>query len=98
MKTPTIAEQSLDWLLANPALEYQAAEVGSRSVTATAMARAARRLRLASAPAHDGRGDELYGVRLSPNTVTTYRARILEKMGMASNADLTRYALQNGLI
>ncbi|SFU99109.1 response regulator transcription factor [Pseudoduganella namucuonensis] len=37
-------------------------------------------------------------LHLSPNTVTTYRARILEKMGMASNADLTRYALQNGLI
>lgn len=37
-------------------------------------------------------------LHLSPNTVTTYRARILEKMGMASNAELTRYALENGLI
>jgi DNA-binding NarL/FixJ family response regulator len=37
-------------------------------------------------------------LHLSPNTVTTYRSRILEKMGMASNADLTRYALENGLI
>jgi DNA-binding NarL/FixJ family response regulator len=37
-------------------------------------------------------------LHLSPNTVTTYRARILEKMGMSSNADLTRYALENGII
>lgn len=37
-------------------------------------------------------------LHLSPNTVTTYRARILEKMGMGSNAELTRYAIENGLI
>ncbi len=37
-------------------------------------------------------------LHLSPNTVTTYRARILEKMGMTSNAELTRYALENGII
>ncbi len=37
-------------------------------------------------------------LHLSPNTVTTYRTRILEKMGLASNAELTRYALENGLI
>ncbi|MES2148506.1 MAG: response regulator transcription factor [Pseudomonadota bacterium] len=37
-------------------------------------------------------------LHLSPNTVTTYRTRILEKMGMASNAELTRYALEAGLI
>ena len=35
---------------------------------------------------------------LSVKTVSTYRSRVLEKMKMASNADLTRYALQNGLI
>jgi len=37
-------------------------------------------------------------LHLSPNTVTTYRTRILEKMGMASNAELTRYAIENGLL
>jgi DNA-binding NarL/FixJ family response regulator len=30
--------------------------------------------------------------------VTTYRTRILDKMGMASNAELTRYALEHGMI
>jgi DNA-binding NarL/FixJ family response regulator len=37
-------------------------------------------------------------LHLSPSTVTTYRARILEKMGMKSNAELTRYAFENGLL
>jgi len=35
---------------------------------------------------------------LSVKTVSTYRSRILEKMGMRSNAELTRYAIQNGLV
>lgn len=37
-------------------------------------------------------------LHLSPNTVTTYRTRILEKMGLGSNAEITRYAIENGLI
>lgn len=39
--------------------------------------------------------DELY---LSVKTISTYRSRILEKTGMKTNAELTRYALQNSLI
>jgi DNA-binding NarL/FixJ family response regulator len=35
---------------------------------------------------------------LSAKTVSTYRARILEKMAVASNADLVRYAARYGLI
>jgi two-component system invasion response regulator UvrY len=35
---------------------------------------------------------------VSPQTVSTHRARILEKMGMATNADLTEYAIQNRLL
>jgi len=34
---------------------------------------------------------------LSVGTISTYRMRILEKMDMKSNAELTRYAVQNGL-
>jgi two-component system, NarL family, invasion response regulator UvrY len=34
---------------------------------------------------------------LTPQTVSTYRARILEKMLMATNADLTQYAIQSRL-
>ncbi len=35
---------------------------------------------------------------LSVKTVSTYRSRILEKMGFHANADITSYALRNGLI
>ena len=35
---------------------------------------------------------------LSTKTVSTYRARILEKMAVATNADLVRYAARHGLI
>jgi two-component system invasion response regulator UvrY len=36
-------------------------------------------------------------IRLSPSTVSTYRSRILVKMNMKSNADLTVYMLENKL-
>jgi two-component system invasion response regulator UvrY len=35
---------------------------------------------------------------LSPTTISTYRGRIMEKMKMKANAELARYALENGLI
>jgi DNA-binding NarL/FixJ family response regulator len=35
---------------------------------------------------------------LSDKTISTYRARILEKMGMKTNAELTHYAVQNKLV
>lgn len=38
---------------------------------------------------------ELY---LSPKTISTYRTRILDKMGMKNNAELIRYAIKNKLV
>ena len=35
---------------------------------------------------------------LSVKTISTYRARLLDKMEMSSNAEITRYALENGLV
>jgi two-component system, NarL family, invasion response regulator UvrY len=35
---------------------------------------------------------------LSVKTVSTYRSRVLEKMSFRTNADITSYALRNGLI
>ncbi len=35
---------------------------------------------------------------LSPKTISTYRARILEKMRMKNNAQLVRYAIKNRLV
>jgi DNA-binding NarL/FixJ family response regulator len=35
---------------------------------------------------------------LSVKTISTYRARVLDKLGMKSNAELMRYAIQNQLL
>ena len=40
-------------------------------------------------------GDCLY---LSPKTVTAHRARIFEKLGIGSNAELARYTVESGLL
>jgi two-component system, NarL family, invasion response regulator UvrY len=37
-------------------------------------------------------------LHLSVGTISTYRTRILDKMVMKTNAELTRYAIQNGLV
>ena len=43
-------------------------------------------------------GQMAESMSLSVKTVSTYRTRVMEKMGLASNSDLTYYALKNGLI
>jgi DNA-binding NarL/FixJ family response regulator len=35
---------------------------------------------------------------LSPKTVSVYRARLLEKLDLRNNSDLTRYAIKNNLV
>jgi two-component system, NarL family, invasion response regulator UvrY len=35
---------------------------------------------------------------LSVNTISTYRTRLLEKLSLNNNSELTRYAIDNGLI
>jgi len=37
-------------------------------------------------------------ISLSVNTISTYRTRILEKLSLSNNAELTRYALDNHLV
>jgi two-component system, NarL family, invasion response regulator UvrY len=46
-----------------------------------------------------GKGPSEIGelLNLSPKTVSTYRSRILEKMALSSNAELTRYVVEHGL-
>ena len=38
------------------------------------------------------------GMSLSVKTVSTYRSRVLEKLALNTNSELTYYALKNGLI
>lgn len=35
---------------------------------------------------------------LSVKTISTYRTRLLQKMGLSNNAEITRYALEHGLV
>ena len=50
---------------------------------------------LASGMTVGGIGEHL---SLSVKTISTYRSRLLQKMGMSNNAELTRYALENGIV
>jgi DNA-binding NarL/FixJ family response regulator len=43
-------------------------------------------------------GEIAQALSLSVKTVSTYRTRLMEKMGLQSNSDLTYYALKNKLI
>ena len=52
-------------------------------------------LRLARGESVSDIGDALH---LSVKTISTYRSRLLEKLGVASNAELATYALRHGLI
>lgn len=38
------------------------------------------------------------GLALSVKTISTYRARILQKLGVKNTAEITRYAIRNGLV
>ena len=35
---------------------------------------------------------------LSPKTISTYRARVMEKLGVKNNAAIVQYAIRNGLV
>jgi len=35
---------------------------------------------------------------LSPKTISTYRARVLEKLGVKNSAEIAQYAIRNGLV
>lgn len=52
-------------------------------------------LRLAQGETIGNMAEQMF---LSVKTVSTYRSRVLEKLKLASNSDLTYYALKNGLI
>ncbi len=49
-----------------------------------------------------GSGKSLSGIAaelcLSPKTISVYRSRLLEKLGLRNNSDLTRYAIKNQLV
>ena len=52
-------------------------------------------IRIAKGKSLQDIGDELF---ISAKTVSTYRARVMNKMGMKKNAEITQYCIRNGLI
>ena len=52
-------------------------------------------IRLANGKSLQEIGNELF---ISNKTVSTYRCRVMEKMGLNKNTELTKYCLQNNLI
>lgn len=84
--TRALAEALLDALDADPDADPHAA-LSDREFQVLRL--------LASGVTVGGIADRL---SLSVKTVSTYRARLLQKMGMGNNAELTRYAIENGLV
>ncbi len=78
--------------------ERLAADVGGRTVAAPHERLSHREFEVMCAIASGKTASEIAAaMHLSVKTVSTYRARLLEKMGMSSNAELTRYAIENRL-
>ncbi|WP_027015790.1 response regulator [Comamonas composti] len=84
--TPEVAQMLAD-SLAQPAQAVPHESLSERELQTLVKIAAGQRLT-----------DIAQELMLSPKTVSVYRARVLEKLGMTSNAELTAYAIRNQLI
>jgi two-component system, NarL family, invasion response regulator UvrY len=84
--TPEIAQMLVESLTA-PSSELPHTKLSDRELQTLTMIASGKRL-----------ADIASGLNLSPKTVSVYRARVLEKLGLANNAELTVYAIRNGLV
>ena len=84
--TPEIAQMLVESLTA-PAPENAHQTLSDRELQTLVLIASGKRL--------SDIADEL---SLSPKTVSVYRARVLEKLALANNAELTVYAIRNGLV
>ena len=84
--TPEIAQMLVENLTA-PALETPHANLSDREMQTLQLIASGKRL-----------SDIAEQLALSPKTVSVYRARVLEKLSLANNAELTVYAIRNGLV
>ncbi len=82
---------------AQPALDPEADAESSRATGAARLSSREREVLTLLARGHTNQ--EIAGLLfLSVKTIETYRARIAEKLGLRSRADLVRYALEVGLL
>ncbi len=84
--TPEIAQMLVESLTA-PASDSPHSKLSDRELQTLVMIASGKRL-----------ADIAEDLTLSPKTVSVYRARVLEKLGLANNSELTVYAIRNGLV
>jgi DNA-binding NarL/FixJ family response regulator len=84
--TPEIAQMLVESLTA-PVAENPHERLSDRELQTLVMIASGKRL-----------SDIAVELNLSPKTVSVYRARVLEKLGLANNSELTVYAIRNGLV
>lgn len=84
--TPDIAQMLVDSLNA-PEVAHAHEKLSDRELQTLVMIASGKRL-----------SDIALELSLSPKTVSVYRARVLEKLGLANNSELTVYAIRNGLV
>ncbi len=84
--TPEIAQMLVESLTA-PAPENAHQTLSDRELQTLVLIASGRRL-----------SDIAEELKLSPKTVSVYRARVLEKLSLTNNAELTVYAIRNGLV
>jgi two-component system invasion response regulator UvrY len=84
--TPEIAQMLVE-SLTTPASENAHDKLSDRELQTLQMIASGKRL-----------SDIAAELNLSPKTVSVYRARVLEKLGLQNNSELTVYAIRNGLV
>jgi len=84
--TPEIAQMLLESLTA-PSVENAHDKLSDRELQTLTLIASGKRL-----------SDIAEELKLSPKTVSVYRARVLEKLALQNNAELTVYAIRNGLV
>ncbi len=84
--TPEIAQMLVESLTA-PVVENPHDRLSDRELQTLVLIASGKRL-----------SDIAEALTLSPKTVSVYRARVLEKLGLQNNSELTVYAIRNGLV
>jgi two-component system, NarL family, invasion response regulator UvrY len=84
--TPEIAQMLVE-SLSTPVSEHPHEKLSDRELQTLVMIASGKRL-----------SDIATELVLSPKTVSVYRARVLEKLQLANNSELTVYAIRNGLV
>lgn len=84
--TPEMAQMLVESLTAPPS-ELAHQKLSDRELQTMVMIASGKRL-----------ADIAEALMLSPKTVSVYRARVLEKLQLANNSELTVYAIRNGLV